>query len=135
MDHAEKVKGQFKAQYKDKHAHKKSSQSKPWKRDNKERTYSKKEVQMLLKRCNERQTSKRSKLNAMEDDTIEQAIYDVDNMNLSNSEALDNELDKIFGWPANSCLKRQKIDGDLVKTSRLINKICRAISSMALLYE
>jgi hypothetical protein len=54
MDHAEKVKGQFKAQYKDKNVYKKSSQSKPWKKDNKERTYTKKEVQMLLKRTSER---------------------------------------------------------------------------------
>ena len=54
IDHAQKVKGQFKASFKDGKVHKKSSNAKPWKKDNKERTYSKKEVQMLLKKSNDR---------------------------------------------------------------------------------
>jgi hypothetical protein len=67
LDHAEKVKGQFKASFKDKTVHKKSSASKPWKLkpntwrkdENKERSYTRKEVQMLLKKCNSRTTSKK----------------------------------------------------------------------------
>jgi hypothetical protein len=57
IDHAGKVKGQFKASYKEntKSFHKKSStNAKPWQKDNKERTFTKREVQMLLKKTSER---------------------------------------------------------------------------------
>jgi hypothetical protein len=58
MDHAGKVKGQFKASYKDKNdaksVYKKSQGSKPWQKPNKEQTFSKKEVQAILKRANEK---------------------------------------------------------------------------------
>jgi hypothetical protein len=58
MDHAGKVKGQFKASYEDKNdaksVYKKSQGSKPWQKPNKERTFSKKEVQAILKCANEK---------------------------------------------------------------------------------
>jgi hypothetical protein len=54
MDHAVKVKGQFQAKFKDTTVHKKNSPSKPWNKNKQERTYSKKEVQMLLKKTSDR---------------------------------------------------------------------------------
>jgi hypothetical protein len=63
MDHAGKVKGQFKASYKDKNdakgAYKKSQGSKPWQKPNKEQTFSKKEVQTILRRANEKRKEKK----------------------------------------------------------------------------
>jgi hypothetical protein len=57
MDHDGKVKGQFKASYKDKNdaksVYKKSQGSKLWQKPNKERTFSKTEVQAILKCANE----------------------------------------------------------------------------------
>ena len=76
MDHAQKVKGQFKASFKDNKVHKKSSQAKPWKKDNKERTYTKKEVQMLLKKSNERLQKKQDEESDMEEEVHLQEDFD-----------------------------------------------------------
>ena len=68
IDHAQKVKGQFKASFKDGKVHKKSTNAKPWKRDNKDRVYTKKEVQMLLKKSNERLKNEKDEFSDMEEE-------------------------------------------------------------------
>ena len=81
MDHAGKVKGQFKASYKDnKTVHKKSAPSKPWKKDNKERTYSKKEVQMLLKKTSERLRDKEES-----DDELDKELNQIGKLSIEES--------------------------------------------------
>ena len=88
MDHAEKVKGQFKASYKDKNVHKKSSQSKPWKKDSKERTYTKKEVQMLLKRTSERLKEKNDSDDEMDKELNQIGKFSADPGPLESSKPL-----------------------------------------------
>lgn len=58
LDHATKVKGQFKASFKDKNdakaVHKKAGAAKSWKKNSSDRTFTKKEVQAIVKRANEK---------------------------------------------------------------------------------
>jgi hypothetical protein len=100
MDHAGKVKGQFKASYKDKSVQKKSSQSKPWKKDDKERTWTKKEVQMLLKMQNDRAKKEKEEdeeLNAiMEEEPIQDDYYVVHPSDYGAEKSLDEELDALL---------------------------------------
>ena len=99
MDHAGKVKGQFKAQPRDSgKAFKKTSFAKPWQnRDSNSKSYTKHEVQMLLKRNGELQKAKEE-----ENFNMEQAAYDgMHNdvevlMDLKDSETLDSELASLF---------------------------------------
>jgi hypothetical protein len=101
-DHAEKVKGQFKASFKDKTVHKKSSPSKDWKSNattwrkdgNKDRSYSRKEVQMLLKKCNERTKSKKEEEDSDLDlNQIDE--FDTDSTKLEEVDDMDSLLEEL----------------------------------------
>ena len=96
IDHAKKVRGQFKAQYKDKNAYKKSSPSKPWKRDNQDRSYSKKEVQVLLKRQQERKKEAIVEVHAMNAEPIQDDVYVDKRGRPVNMDEVDDELDNMF---------------------------------------
>ena len=100
IDRAVKVKGQFKASYKgsNKKLFKKGYDPKPW---NKEgavlKNYSRKEVQMLLKRQEKR------KQNTKERNMVQQSQFDNDidikslmGDDLSNNNQLDTELDSML---------------------------------------
>ena len=99
-DHAKKVKGQFQASYKDKTVHKKSFHSKPYKKDFKDtpgRTvYSKKEVQMLLKRFSERENKDDKEVHAMTEEPIQDDFYTVSDKDFETMEDLDEELDAML---------------------------------------
>jgi hypothetical protein len=92
MDHAEKVKGQFKASYKDKTVHKKSSNTKPWKKDNKERTYTKKEVQMMLNRTSERIKEKEDSEMELDRELNQIGEFSTDIDSFDEVEAVDSML-------------------------------------------
>jgi hypothetical protein len=92
MDHAEKVKGQFKASYKDKTVHKKSSNTKPWKKDNKERTYTKKEVQMMLNRTSERIKEKEDSEMELDRELNQIGEFSTDIDSFDKVEAVDSML-------------------------------------------
>ena len=94
MDHAGKVKGQYLAATPGpRKAYSKTTNSKPWQKDKTEKSYSKKEVQLLLKRNEERKTEKEA-----ENFQAEQAAYnsmdqDLESMDFDHSALLDEELD------------------------------------------
>jgi hypothetical protein len=98
MDHAGKVKGQFKASYKDnndaKRVYKKSQGSKLWQKPNKEQTFSKKEVQAILKRANEKR--KESEDSDEEQDCELNQIEDFSSMTeaMSEMELVDSLLEE-----------------------------------------
>jgi hypothetical protein len=99
LDHASKVKGQFKASFKDKFVNKKASPSKPWKQDHKERTYSRKEVQMLLKKKEERVRDERKaddEVNAISEEPIQDDYYVVKPSDFDVEMTLDDELDALM---------------------------------------
>jgi hypothetical protein len=99
MDHAGKVKNQFQASYKDKSVHKKSSPAKPWKRNDKERTWSRKEVQMLLKKQSERakKIQEDEEMNAMVlEEPIQDDCYVVHPSDFEMEITLDEELDNLL---------------------------------------
>ena len=95
-EHAQKVKGQFQASFKDKGVHKKSSPAKPWKRDDKERTYTKKEVQMLLQRNETRAKEAKLEIHAMETEPIQDDFYDPYPGDFKSVEELDDQLDSMY---------------------------------------
>jgi hypothetical protein len=98
MDHAGKVKGQFKASYKDKNdakgVYKKSQGSKLWQNPSKEQTFLKKEVQAILKRVNEK--PKESKDSDEEQDRELNQIGDFSSMKeaMSKMELVDSLLEE-----------------------------------------
>ena len=100
MDHAGKVKGQFKAACKP--PHKKSQNSKPWQRGgnggggDRSRNCSKKEVQMLLKRQKDRQEEKEAENNAILQEPMPEDNFDMNALDLEDAKCLDDELDNML---------------------------------------
>ena len=92
IDHAQKVKGQFKASFKDNKVHKKSSNAKPWKKDNNDRVYSKKEVQMLLKKTSERLKKEKDEFSDMEEEVHLQEDIDTNPGTSQGDDTLEDLL-------------------------------------------
>jgi hypothetical protein len=97
IDHAGKVRGQFKAQpHGQRKAFGKPTNGKPWQKKDQERNYSKREVQMLMKRQQERVKEKEAESFQMENPEAFEAESLLDAMNLDDQATLDNELDSFF---------------------------------------
>jgi hypothetical protein len=94
MSHAEKVKGQFKASYKDKTVHKKSSSYKGYNKSKQDRTYTKKEVQMMLQRTNERKKEQEEVEEALEQELNQMEDFSMENEELSDVEDVDAMLNE-----------------------------------------
>ena len=92
IDHDGKVHGQFKAQPRGQQkAYGEQTNGKPWQKANADRSYSKKEVQMLFK-CKQ----EREKATEAENFEAVEAESMLEEMNLDDQATLDNELDSFF---------------------------------------
>ena len=98
IKHAQKVRGQFKARPGgERKAHGKYTSAKPWQnKGNSDRSYSKKEVQMLFKRKQERDKEKEAEKFHFEQPEACEAESMLNSMNLDDRDTLDNELDSFW---------------------------------------
>ena len=98
IDHAGKVRGQFKARPGgERKAHGKHTSAKPWQnKGNSDLSYSKKGVQMLFKRKAERDKEAEAENFQLENPEAFEAESMLDVMNLDDQATLDNELDGFF---------------------------------------
>jgi hypothetical protein len=97
IDHAGKVRGQFKAQpHGARKAYGKTTNGKPWQKTNQDRSYSKKEVQMLFKRKQEREKATEAENFQLENPEAFEAESLLEAMDLDDQATLDNELDSFF---------------------------------------
>ena len=91
------MRGQFKAQpHGQRKAYGKPTNGKPWQKKDSERNYSKREVQMLMKRQQERVKEKEAESFQMENPEAFEAESLLDAMNLDDQATLDNELDSFY---------------------------------------
>ena len=97
IDHAGKVRGQFKARPGgERKAYSKHASAKPWQNKSSDRSYSKKEVQMLFKRKQEREKETEAENFQLENPEAFEAESLLEEMNLDDQATLDNELDSFF---------------------------------------
>jgi hypothetical protein len=91
MDHATKVKGQFKASYKDKNdaksvTKKSTTGAKPWQKSKGERTFTRKEVQAIVKRASE-------KLNEnVDEDDVDMELNQIGDYSMESEDSNDQAL-------------------------------------------